>query len=43
MGSQHPDVIDFAGDYNLTNIVLQNHATQALTLMVQRVASTYNQ
>ena len=26
MGSQHPDVIDFAGDYNLTGIVLQNHA-----------------
>ena len=26
MGAQHPDVIDFAGDYNLTGIVLQNHA-----------------
>ena len=26
MGSQHPDQIDFAGDYNLTGIVLQNHA-----------------
>ena len=26
MGAQHPDVIDFAGDYNLTGIVLQNLA-----------------
>ena len=26
MGSKHPDQIDFAGDYNLTGIVLQNHA-----------------
>jgi len=26
MGSSHPDVYDFAGDYNLNGIVLQNHA-----------------
>ena len=26
MGSQHPDHIDFAGDYNLKGIVIQNHA-----------------
>ena len=26
MGSQHPDHIDFAGDYNLNGIILQNHA-----------------
>ena len=26
MGSQHPDHIDFAGDYNLTGVILQNHA-----------------
>tara|TARA_B100001996_G_scaffold304318_1_gene245211 strand:- start:56 stop:1561 length:1506 start_codon:yes stop_codon:yes gene_type:complete len=26
MGSQHPDQYDFAGDYNLNGIVLQNHA-----------------
>ena len=26
MGSQHPDQIDFAGDYNLKGIILQNHA-----------------
>ena len=32
MGSQH-DVIDFAGDYNLTGIVLQNHAGTGVTLM----------
>ena len=26
MGSQHPDHIDFAGDYNLNGVILQNHA-----------------
>jgi len=26
MGSSHPDTIDFAGDYNLNGIILQNHA-----------------
>ena len=26
MGSSHPDIIDFAGDYNLNGIILQNHA-----------------
>ena len=26
MGSQHPDTYDFAGDYNLNGIILQNHA-----------------
>ena len=26
MGSQHPDHIDFAGDYNLNGIIIQNHA-----------------
>ena len=26
MGSQHPDTIDFAGDYNLNGVILQNHA-----------------
>ena len=26
MGSSHPDQIDFAGDYNLNGIILQNHA-----------------
>ena len=26
MGSSHPDTIDFAGDYNLTGVILQNHA-----------------
>ena len=26
MGSSHPDTIDFAGDYNLNGVILQNHA-----------------
>jgi len=26
MGSSHPDTIDFAGDYNLSGVILQNHA-----------------
>jgi len=26
MGSSHPDKIDFAGDYNLNGIIIQNHA-----------------
>ena len=26
MGSQHPDTYDFAGDYNLNGVILQNHA-----------------
>jgi len=26
MGSQHPDHIDFAGDYNLNGVIIQNHA-----------------
>ena len=25
MGSQHPDHIDFVGDYNLNGIILQAH------------------
>ena len=25
MGSSHPDVYDFAGDYNLNGIILQAH------------------
>ena len=26
MGAEHPDTIDFAGDYNLNGVILQNHA-----------------
>ena len=26
MGSKNPDQIDFAGDYNLNGIIIQNHA-----------------
>jgi len=26
MGSKHPDILDFAGDYNLNGIVIQNNA-----------------
>ncbi len=26
MGTEHPDHIDFAGDYNLNGVILQNHA-----------------
>ena len=25
MGSDNPDVLDFAGDYNLNGIILQSH------------------
>ena len=30
MTNQHPDKIEFAGDYNLSNIILTSHAGKAV-------------